>query len=70
MRLNPMMVLAAPFVTYGIAASLWPRLRVGWVNRIAAHPAWPQLILISVVAYWILRNLPFEPFSWLAPHVI
>jgi len=37
-------------------------------SRIESHRAWPLAILIAVVVYWILRNLPFEPFSWLAPH--
>jgi hypothetical protein len=67
LRLNPLMVLATPVVAYAIAASVWPRLQTQWANRIAAHPAWPLAILIAVVAYWVLRNLPFEPFVWLAP---
>jgi hypothetical protein len=28
----------------------------------------PMIILIVILVFWILRNLPFEPFSWLAPH--
>jgi hypothetical protein len=24
-------------------------------------------IAIAVIAFWILRNLPFPPFVWLAP---
>jgi len=68
LRLNPLMVLATPVVAYAITVSFWPRLQTKWAGRIAAQPAWPLAILIAVVAYWILRNLPFEPFSWLAPH--
>jgi hypothetical protein len=27
----------------------------------------PWIILIIVVLFWILRNIPLVPFSWLAP---
>jgi hypothetical protein len=39
---------------------LWPRLR------------WPPGLVwafgIAVVVFWIARNLPFAPFTYLAPH--
>jgi hypothetical protein len=43
-------------------------LRPAWVDRQTTKAAWPLAILVIVCAYWVLRNLPFEPFSWLAPH--
>jgi len=27
----------------------------------------PKLWLIVIPSYWVLRNLPWWPFSWLAP---
>jgi len=29
----------------------------------------PVIILIIVIIFWILRNLPWEPFNLLAPHL-
>jgi hypothetical protein len=26
---------------------------------------WTKVALVAVVAFWILRNLSFAPFSWL-----
>ena len=31
------------------------------------HPKTPILILILIILFWILRNIPYYPFSWLAP---
>ena len=35
-----------------------------------SRPGWPIAILVVVLLYWLLRNLPFEPFSWLAAHAV
>ncbi|WP_218157796.1 DUF2752 domain-containing protein [Lutibacter maritimus] len=32
------------------------------------HPKTPLIILIIVLLFWVLRNLPFAPFHLLAPH--
>jgi hypothetical protein len=31
------------------------------------HPKVPLILLGIVIAFWILRNIPFGPFNWLAP---
>jgi len=31
------------------------------------HPSFPKAVLITVIIFWILRNIPIQPFSWLAP---
>jgi len=37
-------------------------------NSLLNHPRVPMIILIVVSVFWILRNLPMEPFKWLSPH--
>jgi hypothetical protein len=38
------------------------------LNRILKHyPAITWLILVPLFAFWIFRNIPVFPFSWLAP---
>ena len=32
------------------------------------HPKTPIILLIIIIIYWILRNIPYYPFSLLAPH--
>ncbi len=35
--------------------------------NIIYHPKTPWVVLGVVIAFWILRNIPFYPFSLLAP---
>lgn len=52
------------------AAALAVRLaRPSLARRLARRvpPLGYRLLAASVVAFWLLRNLPFAPFSWLAP---
>lgn len=64
---NSLAVLALPFL--GVAASMaWWR----WLNNEphADRKLWPRLTIflgILVLGYGVLRNLPWPPFSWLAP---
>ena len=32
------------------------------------HPKTPIMMLIVIIVYWILRNIPFYPFNILAPN--
>lgn len=32
------------------------------------HPKTPVLLLIIIIIFWILRNIPYYPFNLLAPH--
>jgi len=65
--LNPLMVLSLPFLGYWFISSRVPavtkRLPAGFIV-----PAfWIWLILLVIILFWILRNLPFYPLSFLAP---
>ena len=47
----------------------------GWLNRkfrwklpnILYMKSTPWIILGVVIVFWIVRNIPFEPFSWFSP---
>jgi len=32
------------------------------------HKKTPYFLLVIAILFWILRNLPFKPFIWLAPY--
>lgn len=36
-------------------------------SNLLYHSKTPWIILTIISAFWILRNIPFEPFSYLAP---
>ena len=67
---NPLLVAALPLVLAGVAmeGAAWvmgeryrgPRVRL---------PAWAHwMLLVTILAYWVLRNVPVWPLSLLAPH--
>jgi hypothetical protein len=67
-RLNALWTCAVP------ALGAWCVLRVasrGLRRPILAHPAsagWIYALLAVIVAFGVLRNLPWYPWSFLAPH--
>jgi hypothetical protein len=69
-RLNPLMVLSLPLLGYAMLSSRWPRIMIPWADRFTRRSLWPWMILVVIVLYWLLRNLPWTPFSWLAPQAI
>ena len=69
-RKNPLMVLLLPVIAAGIGLEVlaWvrgperatPRLRLGWRSTV---------VLVAVLlAYGVVRNFPWWPFTLLAPH--
>jgi hypothetical protein len=65
--LNPLMVLMLPFLAYSLLS--YATFRVGWghLPGTSTSPLWGWLAFWVILVYWILRNIPFYPFSLLAP---
>jgi hypothetical protein len=64
---NPLLVLALPVFGYFYLSFLGGELfgrRLPFPKSLNAF-AW--LIPVVIGLYWVLRNLPWEPFTWLAP---
>jgi hypothetical protein len=67
LRMNPLMVVSLPFLGFALAAAV-ARLATGRCRQSARLPArWIWALLVLVLAYWVLRNVPCYPFSLLAP---
>lgn len=64
-RMNPLAVASLPFaIWYG--GVLVVRLYRG--RPLPSMPTWlPWTVVAIVIAYTVARNLPWPPFSWLAP---
>lgn len=67
---NPLFILLLPLLSYaavGTAYQMWTGKRMGGPKM----PTWLSYTLIAVLmAYFVARNLPVEPFTFLAPHEI
>lgn len=65
--LNPLMVISLPFlvcsyINYGFRTFKGKN----WLE-IFIPSQWIWFLLQAIIAYWIFRNIPLVPFSWLAP---
>lgn len=67
LSLNPLMVLLLPFLGYAFISRMLLALRGKPLPRIFIPAFWLWLLFAVIIAYWILRNIPFFPFNCLAP---
>jgi hypothetical protein len=73
MAWNALGLLLLPYLALSLIRSLWTW---AWCGESGADEfrlrwrGWPWLLAFVLVAYSLLRNLPGEPFCWLAPHEI
>jgi hypothetical protein len=65
--LNPLMVISLPFMVYSYCSYGLEAIRGRSLPKIFISARWIWFILQAIIAYWIVRNIPVAPFSWLAP---
>ncbi len=65
LAMNPLLVTALPFLLLMLLHGAGVRMR--WLNPVMRVLASPVFWLVLLVGYAVLRNLPWAPFSWLAP---
>lgn len=67
-RFNPVGLVLLPMALLGVGLELlgWVRGRpMPWRLNVGVKGAW--LVAGVVISFWILRNLPWWPFTLLAP---
>ena len=62
---NLLFILLLPLIIYFILAFAWGKKYA--TSSFIYKPYFSYTILIVVLSFWVLRNIPFIPFSWLAP---
>jgi hypothetical protein len=67
---NPLFVLISPYLLFAAGRSLWFWLWGLPPGRTLFPGRYAWIIFGVMVAYWVLRNLPWYPFTLLAPHEI
>ena len=62
-RQNPLALLVFPWVLYGLGRQILARRSL----RFRVHPRWVTAFLVVIIVFTVLRNIPYAPFSALAP---
>jgi hypothetical protein len=65
--LNLLMVLSLPFLGFHFLLYANAAFRGRPWRGVSLKPIWIRAILCLVILHGVLRNIPFGPFSWLAP---
>jgi hypothetical protein len=64
---NVLLVLSVPFLLIHLTLRVYAYLRkTHMIWDIWYKPIVPKILLIVVVLFWIVRNIPFVPFIYLA----
>ena len=62
---NLLFVLCLPLIIYFVLGYILEKKHS--CSSFIYKPNFSLTVLIVVISFWLLRNLPFTPFSWLAP---
>ena len=68
-KFNILIVVALPFILYSACVFVLNTFREKRiVQKIFYSTVFVKMVLIIVLLFWVLRNIPQYPFSLLAPH--
>ncbi len=62
---NLLFILLLPMIIYFILAFTWGKKHPP--SSFIYKPVFSFTVVCVVVSFWVLRNIPYSPFSWLAP---
>lgn len=67
LRCNALLVLGGPLLVAGWAWRKWHRRKTPPALYGRTEKQWFYLLAGTAIIFSVLRNLPWPPFSWLAP---
>ena len=64
---NPLTVLSLPFIAYSFTDGAMRAFRIKNLRRVFIPHQYIWALFVGIVAFWLLRNVPIEPLTVLAP---
>jgi hypothetical protein len=65
--MNPLTVMLLPFLTYGLISEVLLRTRGLRLPQPRLSAGQIRALFAVIVMFGVVRNLPMQPFAWLAP---
>jgi len=65
--MNPLTVVLMPFLAYGLASHVLFEIRRRGLPQPFLPAEWVRALCAAILLFGIVRNLPFYPFTLLAP---
>jgi hypothetical protein len=65
--LNLLTLLSLPFIGYALLSTLALAVSGRRLPSFLLPASWIWGLLAAVLLFWVLRNVPMYPFTWLAP---
>ena len=68
LRFNILLIASLPFLIYSATVMIVNKTTGKHIVQIFFYSSlFVRVVLIVIIAFWFLRNLPVIPFSWLSP---
>jgi hypothetical protein len=65
---NLLLVVSLPFIGYSAFVFSWNTFGNRKIRQSLFYsPVFVKAVLATVLLFWVLRNIPLQPFSWLSP---
>jgi hypothetical protein len=68
LRLNPLAMVLLPPLAYGMLSLGLQFVGLRPLPSKFIPAFWIWMLLVVILLYWVLRNVPYYPFTLLAPH--
>ncbi len=65
--LNSLAMLSLPFLAYSFMSRIAQEARGQAFPTVFIPAGWIWALFVVVILFWVFRNIPIYPFSWLAP---
>jgi hypothetical protein len=62
---NVLAVVALPFILWAVFVSLTAMLGGPRWRAVSFSSQWTRVALVVIGVFWVVRNVPLAPFSWL-----
>jgi hypothetical protein len=64
---NPFTIVSLPFIIFSYVSGFAKAFRLPVLPAVFIPHQWIWALLVGVVAFWVLRNVPIDPLTVLAP---